>query len=223
VRRRWNENSLLTAALGYAALGIPVVPGHYPGTTSRTGRRPGTVCSCARLGCLHPSEHPIVGLDLATTDPSQLEQWWLEAPRANAILATGVAFDVLDAGAVPGEAIAGRLDATGWAGPLARTGGGRWHLYLPPSLAGTTLLRPTERNPGRQLYLHGTGGYVVAPPSRHVSGVAGRWIRALGLPVPSLPLPLGSLLGDVPGPASGVARQRSDPTLGQLAAGRSAG
>lgn len=219
MRRRWNENGLLAAALEYAALGIPVVPGHYPGITSRTGRRPGPVCSCARLGCLHPSEHPIVGLEQATTDPAQLAQWWLEAPRANVILATGVAFDVLDAGAVPGEAITRRLDGRAWAGPTARTGGGRWHLYLPPSLAGTTLLRPTERNPGRQLYLHGTGGYVTAPPSRHVTGVAGRWVRPLRLPVPELPVPLGSLLGGPPGPG----RQGFDPTLGHLAAGRVAG
>jgi Bifunctional DNA primase/polymerase, N-terminal len=203
LRRRWNDNGLLSAALGYAALGIPVLPGHYPGTPSRTGRRPGTVCSCAKLGCLHPSEHPMVGLEQATTDPALLEQWWLEAPRANVVLASGVRFDVLDAGDVPGEAIARRLAGTGWQGPLARTGGGRWHLYLSPALSGTTLLRPTERNPGRQLYLHGTGGYVIAPPSRHVTGVSGRWIRPIAVPVPRLPVPLESLLGDPARPAPG--------------------
>jgi len=223
VRRRWNENGMLAAALGYAALGVPVVPGHYPGATSRIGRRSATVCSCARLGCLQPSEHPIVGLEQATTAPAQLEQWWLEAPRANVILASGVAFDVLDAGAAPGEGITRRLDGTGWDGPLARTGGGRWHFYLPPALAGTTLLRPTERNPGRQLYLHGTGGYVIAPPSRHVTGVAGRWVRPLRLPAQALPAPLASLLGDPPGPPAGQVRPGFDPTLGHLAAGRVAG
>jgi hypothetical protein len=148
VRRRWNGNGLLAAALEYAALGVPVVPGHYPGTTSRAGRRQGTVCSCARLGCLHPSEHPIVGLEQATTDPAQIGQWWLEAPRANVILATGVAFDVLDAGAGPGEAIARQLEQAGWDGPLARTGAGRWHLYLPPAVAVAALgCRPAR--PGR--------------------------------------------------------------------------
>jgi hypothetical protein len=223
VRRRWNGNGLLAAALEYAALGVPVVPGHYPGTTSRAGRRQGTVCSCARLGCLHPSEHPIVGLEQATTDPAQIGQWWLEAPRANVILATGVAFDVLDAGAGPGEAIARQLEQAGWDGPLARTGAGRWHLYLPPAMAGTTLLRPTERNPGRQLFLHGAGGYVIAPPSRHVTGVPSRWVRRLHVPVPAAPVPLGSVLGDVAGRRTSPGRPGFDPPLGNLAAGRVAG
>ncbi|HYT24990.1 MAG TPA: bifunctional DNA primase/polymerase, partial [Actinomycetota bacterium] len=124
---------------------------------------------------------------------------------------------------VLGEAIVRRLADSGWHGPLARTGGGRWHLYLPPSLVGTTLVRPAERNPARQLYVHGTGGYVVAPPSRHVTGVAGRWIRPLRAQVASLPVALGSLLADPPGPAPGAARPAFDRSTGGIATGRVAG
>jgi hypothetical protein len=117
--------------------------------------------------------------------------WWQRWPVANIGLATGRRFDVLDvdgptglvelralveAGAVPGG------------GPLARTGGGGWHVLLAPTGAGNRVgLRPG-------LDWRGRGGLIVAPPSRHASGARYRWVRPLTATLPQAPERLRQLL-----------------------------
>jgi hypothetical protein len=64
-------------------------------------------------------------------------------------------------------------------GPLVRTGGGGWHLYLAPTSLGN--VRPWGLE---YVDWRGRGGYVVAPPSRHASGHPYQWMTSRDLAVP---------------------------------------
>jgi hypothetical protein len=186
-------NTLLDAALGYAARGIPVYPVHWPhlvpGGTS-------LACSCRQgVACDRPAKHPLVRHSIhdATTDPGQLERWWQQWPAANLGLATGIVFDALD---VDGPAGVAALRQLAWTaglrlpGPVVRTGGGGWHYWLAPTGLGNRPPRGLAHVDWR-----GRGGCVLAPPSRHVSGGRYRWLRGLDqTPLPEVPAALRDLL-----------------------------
>jgi hypothetical protein len=177
---------LLTAALAYARHGIPVLPVHTPG--------PGGGCSCDKgVRCERPGKHPRLrhGLTEATTDPRQIELWWARWPEANVGLRTGIAMDVADVDSVEGRH--GLLHLLGgvWpTGPQVRTGGGGWHFWFHPTGFGNRV----RLLPG--LDWRGIGGYVVAPPSRHLDGDY-RWLRRPG---DALPTGSPALLALVEGP-----------------------
>jgi hypothetical protein len=176
---------LLTAALAYARHGIPVLPVHTPG--------PGG-CSCDNgVRCERPGKHPRLrgGLTEATTDPRQIELWWTRWPAANVGLRTGVAMDVADVDSIEGRHGLLHLLGGDWpAGPQVRTGGGGWHFWFRPTGFGNRV----RLVPG--LDWRGVGGYVVAPPSRHVNGDY-RWLRRPG---DSLPAGSAALRALIEGP-----------------------
>jgi hypothetical protein len=192
-------NPLLDAALGYAARGIPVYPAHWP--------RPlvggaSLACSCPRgPGCDRAAKHPLVrhGGHDATCDPAQLTRWWHRWPTANLGLATGVAFDALDIDGPAGLAALGQLArAAGLRlpGPVVRTGGGGWHYWFAPTGLGNRPPRGLAHVDWR-----GRGGCVLAPPSRHATGRAYRWLRPLShAPLPEVPAALRTLLDPDPAP-----------------------
>lgn len=172
----------LTAALAYARHGIPVLPVHTPA--------PGG-CSCAQAACDRPGKHPRLrhGLTDATTDPRRIEMWWARWPEANIGLRTGVVMDVADIDSVEGwhslrHLLAGALPT----GPQVRTGGGGWHFWFAPTGYGNRvrLLAGVD--------WRGAGGYVLAPPSRHVRGVAYTWLRRPGGDLPAGPDALRELI-----------------------------
>jgi hypothetical protein len=113
---------------------------------------------------------------MASTRPAEVRGWWRRWPAANVGLATGVRFDVLDVDGPAGQAELRALLEVGAVprrGPLARTGGGGWHVLLAPTGHGNRVgLRPG-------LDWRGRGGLIVAPPSVHASGEVYRWIRPL--------------------------------------------
>ncbi|MFI5890909.1 bifunctional DNA primase/polymerase [Actinoplanes sp. NPDC051513] len=174
---------LLTAALAYARHGIPVLPVHTP--DPRGG------CSCDRgIRCDHPGKHPRLrhGLTEATTDPRLIEVWWSRWPEANVGLRTGVAMDVADIDSAEGwhgltHLLGGELPP----GPRVRTGSGGWHLWFHTMGFGNRV----GLLPG--LDWRGVGGYVVAPPSRHVRGDY-RWVRRPGDGLPAGPAVLRELI-----------------------------
>lgn len=108
-----------------------------------------------------------------TTRASEAEasSWWTRQPEANVGVVTGTisGIVVLDLDGEPGrQSVEGmQLPAT----PIARTGHG-WHYYF--------------KHPGGQVEnavgllsgvdVRGDGGYVVAPPSTHQSGVRYQWL-----------------------------------------------
>jgi hypothetical protein len=186
-------NAPLDAALGYAARGIPVYPAHWPHPTLGGAS---LACSCPRgPDCDRPAKHPLVrhGIHDATTDPDRLERWWRRWPHANLGLATGIMFDALDVDGPAGLAALRQLARTvglRLPGPLVATGGGGWHYWFRPTGLGNRPPRGLAHVDWR-----GIGGCVLAPPSRHASGRAYRWLRDLDrAPLPEVPAALRALL-----------------------------
>jgi hypothetical protein len=173
------------AAQVYAALGFPVVPVHIA--------QPGGGCSCPDPDCPDPGKHPrLRGWQRrASTDPGVAGEWWRRWPATNLALATGRRFDVLDLDGQQGvDALRTALSITPTehAGPIARTGGGGWHLlYAPTGLGNRVRLLPGVDWRGR-------GGLIVAPPSRHASGGRYAWVRPLTATLPAVPAELRRLL-----------------------------
>jgi hypothetical protein len=194
--------ALRTAALGYAARSIPVLPLHTPLLRPVTPERDTAVvaaaCSCGDAGCDRPGKHPRTllvphGVAQASTEPERVQGWWRRAPLANIGLATGHTVDVLDLDGPEGVAALRAFAAThGWtpSGPLVRTGRG-WHLYLQPS--GTGPRNPIHPELLAHVDWRGRGAYAIAPPSRHAHG-AYTWVRSLDTPLAAVPQALQALL-----------------------------
>jgi len=165
------QNELLTAALGYAARGWPVLPLHTP----HDGH-----CDCGKPDCQSPGKHPRTknGLKDATTNIATIRQWWIAWRDANIGVVTGAAsgFDALDVDSRNGgdDSLATLLAAGGNALPdtvEAVTGSGGRHLLF-KHVNGT---RSSVGKLGRGLDFKADGGYIVAPPSLHVSGRRYQW------------------------------------------------
>jgi hypothetical protein len=165
------------AALAYAAAGWPVMP--IAGIVNG-------VCACRRHGaCDHPAKHPLIrgGTRGATTDPAQIDQWWRYWPTAGVGLLTGHRSGLAVVDVDPrhgGEATIGQLRERGFDLPMtltAETGGGGRHLiYLTGGIpVGNTSGRLGSAGDTAGVDLRGDGGYIVAPPSRHISGGSYRW------------------------------------------------
>ena len=150
----------------------------------------GFVCACGSLKCKSPAKHPMArlaphGVKDATQDPKRVAWFWTAAPNANIGVATGHGLAVLDIDPRHGgdQSIAdlqrrhGRLPVT----LTCRTGGGGRHLYF----AADTDVENSVGALGPGLDVRGTGGYVVAPPSLHISGRRYEWCSE----APVAPLP----------------------------------
>jgi hypothetical protein len=135
----------------------------------------------------------------ATTDTAVVRRWWRRWPAASVALRTGVRFDVADVDGEDGvdalRAILTNATPALGAGPLARTGGGGWHLLFAPTGYGS----PKRVLPG--VDWRGRGGYVLVAPSGHPCGRRYRWIRPLTLELPQAPRVLRVLLAPPPLPA----------------------
>ncbi len=168
------------AALLYARHGWPVFPCHHP---ERGG------CSCGARDCASPGKHPRTrrGLRDATTNSEVIRRWWRAWPKVNVAIRTGATTGrrgrpglvVLDVDPPHGGddslqaliAEHGPLPATG----LVHTGSGGAHVYFAHPGASIRNNAGTKLGPG--LDVRGDGGYVIAPPSQHVSGGTYRWGR----------------------------------------------
>jgi bifunctional DNA primase/polymerase-like protein len=201
-RRRAVER-MAVAAAEYAALGWPVCPGAYPPDRPHHGEAP-RACSCDRIGCPAPGAHPMspAWQVQATADPGLVETWWTARPRANVILVTGRAFDVLDVPATAGTAALAMMDRSAVRpGPVAISAGNRAHFFV--ATRGT----PADEDEWWSCHLdcepevdfqvaalrwHCRDSYVLAPPSRDGNALKAHWLR----PPDNRPLPDGlRLLG----------------------------
>jgi RecA/RadA recombinase len=170
--------SILSAALGYAARGWRVFPCWFP---------IGTGCACSKgSDCPRAGKHPIGrlvpnGMLDATVDAVVIAAWWRQYPEANIGLRCGVesGFWVLDVDAYKGgtatleelETRFGKLPNS----VRARTGsgGGSAHVLFSHPGEGT---RIPSRPLGPGLDIKADGGYVIAAPSRHSSGGIYAWL-----------------------------------------------
>jgi hypothetical protein len=219
--------SPLDAALDYAARGLPVFP-VYPIIEAR-GR---FACKCLHtIRCEHPGKHPMTrhGLKDATTEAETVRQRWYCAPEANIGIACSAECCVLDVDPRHGGDIT-LADLERRHGPLpvtwiAKTGGGGAHYFF----RSAPEVRNSVAQIGAGLDIRGSGGYVVAPPSRHVSGNYYEWQRAPGevllaelprwllvtkAPKPSAPVPASSWRALV---CYGVTEGARNQTLAKLA------
>jgi len=160
--------NVLEHALAYAAIGWAVLPLH--GIVQ--GR-----CTCGDINCSKRGKHPIPrnGLKEATTDEGTIRNWWREFPDANVGIATGevsglIVIDVDDGPEKAGFSSLEALQSKHGTIPreaCVRTGGGGLHIYL---AAPGQLVRSSAGKLAPNIDVRGEGGYVVAPPSLHVSG-----------------------------------------------------
>ena len=166
------EDDILSQALTYARMGFAVLPVHRP--IMEAGAR---VCACGKLHCASPAKHPVGrlvprGALQASKDPRQVTEWFA-GTRHNIGIATGAVSNLIvldidprhggDATLACFERLQGKLPPT----VRFKTGGGGQHIlfrhpggYIPNS-AG-------KIGPG--VDVRGDGGYIVAPPSEHISG-----------------------------------------------------
>jgi hypothetical protein len=171
----------MAAAIDYCIFrGWAVMPLH----SVRDGR-----CTCGRADCGSPGKHPRTqhGLLDASADPDDAWAAWETFSHSNIGIATGTASSlvVLDVDGSDGEASLATL--VGAHEPLpatltATTGRGR-HLYF--AYSGAEITNSAGRL-GAKLDVRGHGGYVVGPPSVHISGRAYQWVDAAA---PIAPLP----------------------------------
>jgi Bifunctional DNA primase/polymerase, N-terminal len=165
------DASLSAYALYYASLGWHVFPLCTPGLDGR--------CTFHRRRG-HPGKEPrIKGWPRkATTDVDTIKGWWHTWPGANIGLVTGRASGTFAVDIDPRrgghytladlEAAHGRLPET----VLAFSGGGGQHYYLKTPVC--TLTGGNDAlGPG--IDVKADGGFIVAPPSRHVSGMRYEW------------------------------------------------
>ncbi|MGH2819325.1 MAG: bifunctional DNA primase/polymerase, partial [Actinomycetota bacterium] len=172
-----------SAALSYAASGWAVFPAHG----IHAGR-----CTCGRPQCASPGKHPLTrrGLHDATTDGAVVRTWWGRWRFANVAVATGrasgiavVDLDLPSAAGSFGDLVE-RLPST----LTALTGGGGVDLLY---ACDRSLGNSTGRLPGHPGALPGVdlrsdGGYIVAPPSSHLSSQRYSWLDP-GATLASLP------------------------------------
>jgi putative DNA primase/helicase len=177
-----SNNNLLNSALHYASIGYPVFPLHnvilIKGEIS---------CSCIqRQQCSNIAKHPRTwhGFRDATTHTDKLIHWWTKHPDANIGLVTGkesgifvLDVDVKSGGKYSIEDLIDDYQTLRKepfpATLIANTGSGGVHYYFKYLLDfGVT---NSAQKIGSGLDVRGDGGYIVAPPSLHVSGNRYQW------------------------------------------------
>jgi len=152
-------NTLLAAALSYAARGWAVFPLQPRGKTPITAH-----------GCRD-----------ATSDPKRIKQWWTRTPNANIGVATGgvsgivaIDIDVDEARGKDGrksfEAIAAGRDLPETLTSV--TGRGGYHMIFD---AGEEAIGNSTGTIGLDIDTRGDNGYIVAAPSIHENGHTYRW------------------------------------------------
>jgi hypothetical protein len=158
-------SDLAASALRLAGLGIGVIPLWWPTNGA---------CACPKgAECNSPAKHPLTtnGLKDATTSTSVILSWWERYPSANIGLVTGGEIDVIDVdGAIPAyqQLITDSGVPEHVATVLTGRGDGGLHIYCTPG--GNKTIPSGKHGLPNKIEVKGAGGYVVAPPSRHVSG-----------------------------------------------------
>jgi len=117
----------------------------------------------------------------ATIDPEQIKAWWTRCPQANVAIMTGIPSKliVLDIDGEEGKESV--KDFKTPETPVATTGKGAHFYFKHP---GGEVRNFARKLPG--VDLRGDGGYVVAPPSNHITGRVYEWATSPGI-VPAAP------------------------------------
>jgi len=202
------ENQPQTVALWYYELGWAVIPLCPPDCS------PEKVPHHWQHGehCQSPGKRPLVaweGYQKVRASKKKIIDWWSRWSWANIGILTGAVSEiiVLD---VDGEAGEKSLLALGDVELTltVRTGKG-WHYYFAYPNKGRRFKNFAKKHPG--IDFRGDGGYVVAPPSRHVNGSSYTWeVRPKSRPPVEVPAWLCDLICEQ---ESNCAYDRTDLTL----------
>jgi len=185
------DNPFLRAALYYAGRNWPVFPIWWV---------KGAHCACGKADCAHPGKHPIgklapKGRNSATTDPKKIKEWWKQYPKANIGLPTGPESGLVVVDIDPRNGgNRQKLDDLGGfpPTPTAQTGGGGEHILL--RHPGRKVKSKSELGGIQGIDQKGDGGYIVAPPSNHISGGVYAWKIKPDTPLAAIPAWLMPLL-----------------------------
>jgi len=167
-----SRNRNLEWALFYASeCAVPVFPVH--GTVAN-------LCDCGQIECRNPGKHPRTqhGLKDATFEIDQVRAWWSQWPTANIGMPTGQhsLYWVLDIDLPDGEKSFEKLVASQSVLPDTATSvtgsGGRQLFFLYHT---DTPVYNTSSSIAPNLDVRGEGGYVILPPSRHITGRNYHW------------------------------------------------
>lgn len=156
----------------YLALGFALLPIHAP-----LQRENGLQCSCGRPDCPQPAKHPFGqlvrnGVRGASKEAGVVTGWFANA-SLNIAIATGAVSGIVALDVDPrhdGDESLAALEAKHGPQPATwrfLTGGGGEHiLFRHPGGRITNSAGAL----GSGLDIRGDGGYIVAPPSRHICG-----------------------------------------------------
>lgn len=163
-------NPLLEATLDYAVRNWPVFPVWWVDNSQY---------ACGKADCFHQGKHPIGklapnGRNSATMDLETIKSWWGRYPKANIGIPTGpesglVVVDIDPRNGGHPERLPCNLPMT----PIVITGGDGWHYYL--AYPGDGFIFPKTLPGCEGADLKASGGYVLAPPSNHISGGQYSW------------------------------------------------
>ena len=180
----------LEVALAYLKRGWPVIPGHNP---------EGAICSCTKIDCDKAGKHPRVQWQHYQKElpgDGQVRTWWRRWPNASVIVVTGELSGLLVMDIDPRSGGDESLLGLNPIPPTVTTitGGGGQHFWFQyPKGSGITI--GSGLLPG--IDWRGEGGYVVAPPSLHMSGRPYEWEPGFGPdehPFATLPTDIMALL-----------------------------
>jgi hypothetical protein len=155
-------------APAYLDLGFSIIRLH--------GVTPAGRCTCGKRDCQDIGKHPDVGpsWEPFMHEPAGLEQvrrWFDKKPYANIGIVTGEVSGIV---VVDADGEAGVAELERWGYPTtwtARSGSGGVHAYF--RYPGYPVRNRKIQGIGDLL---ANGGYIVAPPSRHVSGGSYEWL-----------------------------------------------
>lgn len=161
---------LFTSATDYARRSWPVIPLY----SVANGK-----CSCGKVSCASPAKHPRTrqGLKDASVEQSKIDIWWHRWLQANIGIRTGKVSGIVVLDIDPrqgGNESLDQLIAKHGELPTtveAETGGGGRHLVF--RHPGGEFRNRTNIRPG--IDVRGDNGYIVAPPSMHISGQCYAW------------------------------------------------
>ena len=145
-------------------------------------------CTCGKADCSSPGKHPasVNGAKDASIDPDQITEWFSSDRRNIGICAgeaSGLVVLDIDPAHGGGEALKKLPDAPDTIECL--TGGDGRHLYFHHPGGD---IRNSAGTIGDGLDVRGHHGYVVAPPSNHISGGEYRWkVDPKAVPLANMP------------------------------------
>jgi len=177
-RRRGRAQLLSAATTCVEEWRWPVVP-------AAGARGADSGCGCPRPDCPTPGAHPFdPPLLAATTDARMVRWWWQQRPDAPVVVATGGPVSAVSLPIGAGRLALGYFDALRVrVGPVIATPTRCVLLVAPYTMQELAELLVAQEWVPTSLRFHGTGGFVLLPPSRTGAGAL-QWLRGPDSPEP---------------------------------------